>query len=39
MPCSPCKKKNCRQRQCLTHITVDEVFEAVSVLYKRSATN
>jgi heptosyltransferase-1 len=32
--CSPCKKKDCRDRRCLTEITVDEVFEAVSRTYR-----
>lgn len=29
MPCSPCKNKNCKTRECLMNISVDEVFETV----------
>lgn len=29
IPCSPCKNKNCKTRECLTSISVDEVFDAV----------
>lgn len=29
VPCSPCKNKTCRTRECLMNISVDEVFEAV----------
>jgi heptosyltransferase I len=29
VPCSPCKNKNCKTRECLMGISVDEVFEAV----------
>lgn len=36
VPCSPCKNKNCKERQCLTQITVDEVFKDVKDLYNRS---
>jgi ADP-heptose:LPS heptosyltransferase len=27
--CSPCKKKDCRTRECLMTISADEVFEAL----------
>jgi ADP-heptose:LPS heptosyltransferase len=37
--CSPCKKRDCSDRQCLTPITVEKVFEAVNVVLKRSKTN
>jgi heptosyltransferase I len=36
--CSPCKKKDCRERNCLTGITVDEVFDAVSRTYREGGT-
>ena len=29
LPCSPCRDKTCRTRQCLASITVDEVYGAV----------
>jgi lipopolysaccharide heptosyltransferase I len=29
MPCSPCKNKNCKTRECLMNISVDEVFDAL----------
>ena len=29
VPCSPCKNKHCRTRECLMNISVDEVFDAV----------
>ncbi len=29
MSCSPCKNKNCKSRECLMNISVNEVFEAV----------
>ncbi len=29
MPCSPCKNKNCKTRECLMNISVDEVFDTV----------
>jgi len=29
MPCSPCKKKDCRERTCIENISVEDVFEAV----------
>jgi ADP-heptose:LPS heptosyltransferase len=35
LPCSPCKKKDCKDRRCLEEITVEEVFEAVLGMYKR----
>jgi lipopolysaccharide heptosyltransferase I len=37
--CSPCKKRDCSDRQCLTPITVEKVFETVNVVLKRSETN
>jgi len=27
--CSPCKKKDCRERTCIESISVEDVFEAV----------
>ena len=39
VPCSPCKKRDCSDRQCLTPITVEEVFESVNNVLKRSKTN
>lgn len=30
VPCSPCKNKNCKTRECLMNISVDEVFEAIN---------
>jgi heptosyltransferase I len=39
VPCSPCKKRDCSDRQCLAPITVEKVFEAVNVVLKRSKTN
>jgi heptosyltransferase-1 len=39
VPCSPCKKRDCNDRQCLTPITVEKVFEAVNAVLKRSKTN
>lgn len=29
VPCSPCKNKHCKTRECLMNISVDEVFAAV----------
>ncbi len=29
LPCSPCKNKDCRERKCLSEVTVEEVFEAI----------
>ena len=37
--CSPCKKRDCNDRQCLASITVEKVFEAVNATLKRSKTN
>ncbi|MBA4390475.1 MAG: hypothetical protein C0399_06010 [Syntrophus sp. (in: bacteria)] len=39
VPCSPCKKRDCDDRQCLTRITVEEVYKTVLAVYKRSTTN
>lgn len=39
VPCSPCKKRDCTDRQCLTRTTVEEVYETVRNVYKRSTTN
>lgn len=39
VPCSPCKKRDCVDRQCLTRTTVEEVYETVCDVYKRSTTN
>lgn len=39
VPCSPCKKRDCADRQCLTGTTVEEVYETVHTVYKRSTTN
>jgi lipopolysaccharide heptosyltransferase I len=35
LPCSPCKKKDCKERKCLDEIKVDDVFEVVRELMKR----
>ena len=32
--CSPCSQEKCEHRKCLTDITVDEVYEAVSAVIK-----
>ncbi|MHB8109966.1 MAG: glycosyltransferase family 9 protein [Syntrophorhabdaceae bacterium] len=32
VPCSPCKNKSCKTRECLMSISVDEVFETVQKL-------
>jgi ADP-heptose:LPS heptosyltransferase len=37
--CSPCKKRDCNDRQCINPITVEKVFEAVNAVLKRSKTN
>jgi heptosyltransferase I len=39
VPCSPCKKRDCSDRQCLAPITVEKVFETVNVVFKRSERN
>ena len=39
MPCSPCKKRDCNDRQCLAPITVEKVFETVNAVLKRSERN
>lgn len=36
LPCSPCKNKKCRDRKCVEGITVDEVFEAVVKMHRKS---
>ena len=33
LSCSPCKKKDCRERQCIVNISAEEVFQAVSSIY------
>ena len=33
MPCSPCKNKDCKTRECLMAISSDEVFEALQKLH------
>lgn len=37
--CSPCKKKNCNDRICMSHITVEKVFGAVDTALERSLNN
>lgn len=32
MPCSPCRKRNCKRVQCMAMVKPDEVFEAVKKL-------
>lgn len=32
VPCSPCKNKSCKTRECLMSISVDEVFAAIAKL-------
>ncbi|OPY72029.1 MAG: Lipopolysaccharide heptosyltransferase 1 [Syntrophorhabdus sp. PtaU1.Bin002] len=39
LSCSPCKNKKCRDRYCLTEITVGEVFEAVLDLHNYGGRN
>jgi lipopolysaccharide heptosyltransferase I len=39
VPCSPCKKRDCIDRQCITGTTVEEVYETVRAAYKRSITD
>lgn len=39
VPCSPCKKRDCEDRQCIARITVEEVFGTVLNVYKRSLKN
>jgi heptosyltransferase I len=39
VPCSPCKKRDCGDRQCLNAITVERIFEAANIVLKRSKTN
>ncbi|HVN96842.1 MAG TPA: glycosyltransferase family 9 protein [Syntrophorhabdaceae bacterium] len=36
VPCSPCKNRDCKERECLTQISVDQVFESVMNLYNKS---
>lgn len=38
-PCSPCKKKDCVDRQCLIPITVNKVFESINTVLARNRTN
>jgi len=37
--CSPCKKRDCSDRQCLAPITVDKVFKTVNAVLERSERN
>lgn len=39
VPCSPCKKRDCNDRRCISPITVEKVFEEVNAVYKRSETD
>jgi len=39
VPCSPCKKRDCSDRQCFAPITVEKIVQAVNVVLKRSETN
>jgi heptosyltransferase I len=39
MPCSPCKNRDCSDRQCLAPITVDKVFKTVNAVLERSERN
>jgi heptosyltransferase I len=39
LPCSPCKNKKCQNRKCVEDITVDEVFEAVVKMHRKSISN
>jgi len=32
MPCSPCRKRDCKSVQCMTMVKPDEVFDAVKKL-------
>lgn len=34
-PCSPCFRKRCDTRECMSHISVDQVFDAVTRLFNR----
>lgn len=36
VPCSPCKNKNCKTRECLMNISVDEVFDAVKKINREN---
>ncbi|MCX7857838.1 MAG: glycosyltransferase family 9 protein [Deltaproteobacteria bacterium] len=33
--CSPCKKRDCKERRCLTEIYPEQVFEAIKELYNQ----
>lgn len=37
VPCSPCKKKDCRERTCIEGISVEDVFEAVKTMSTKPA--
>lgn len=39
LPCSPCRDKKCTSRLCLTSITVDEVFGAVTAAVRSMKRN
>jgi len=36
LPCSPCKNKDCRDRECVDAISVEEVFDAAAKMHKSS---
>ena len=39
IPCSPCRDKECRTRECLKSLTVDDVFQAVTSLLAGAERN